>query len=77
MESWIPADAPGRMLRGPLDVAGLMVDACAEGARTFWSYWGPLGEPAIAVVDTVAGMQRSYLAWLGTMSGRWSMAGSE
>ena len=64
MESWIPADGPGRMLRGPLEVAGIMVDACADGARAYWSFWGPFAEPAIAMVENVAGMQRRYLSWL-------------
>jgi hypothetical protein len=71
MESWIPADATGRMLRGPFEVARVMVDACTEGARTYWSFWGPLAEPAIAMVETIAGMQRRYLAWLeAVMSGQ-------
>jgi hypothetical protein len=64
MESWIPADTAGRTLRGPFAVAEIMVDACAEGARTFWSFWGPLAEPAIAMVETVAGMQHRYLSLL-------------
>ena len=64
MESWIPADGPGRMLRGPIEVAGIFVDACADGARTYWSFWGPFAEPAIVMVDSVAGMQRRYLSWL-------------
>ena len=36
-----------------------------------------LGEPAIAVIDSVAGMQRGYLDWLGTLSGQWSGVSSE
>ena len=64
MESWIPADAPSQMVRGPLEVAGVMVDACAELARTYWSFWGPFAEPAIAMVESVAAMQRRYLSWL-------------
>jgi hypothetical protein len=55
----------GSMLRGPLALAGAMVDACAEGATVYWSYWGPLGEPVIAVLELTAEVQRRYLAWLG------------
>jgi hypothetical protein len=74
MENWIPAEAAGRILRGPFQVAELMVDVCAEGARTYWSFWGPFAEPAIAMVETVAGMQRSYLSWLEAMMRGQSLA---
>jgi hypothetical protein len=49
---------------GPLALAGMMVDACAESGRLFWSYWGPIGEQAISVVDSIADLQRRYLALL-------------
>jgi hypothetical protein len=49
---------------GPLALAGMIVDACAEQGRLFWSYWGPLGESAISVVESIADIQRRYLALL-------------
>ena len=58
MMGWTPAAMAGMMLRQPLAVAALMVDAYAEGARLWCSYWGPLGEPVIQVVDTIAAMQQ-------------------
>lgn len=64
MMGWTPTAMAGTMLRGPLDLAGVLVDACAEGSRFYWGLWGPLGAPVIATVDAVAGMQRRYLAWL-------------
>lgn len=64
MIGWTPTAMAGTMLRGPLELAGVLVEAAAEGARFYWSFWGPLADPAVAVVDTVAGMQRRYLAWL-------------
>jgi hypothetical protein len=58
-----PLDAAAAMLRGPLLLAGSLLDAVAEGARVYWSFWGPLGEPAIAVVEICADAQRRYLGW--------------
>jgi hypothetical protein len=69
MESWTPAEASGRMLRGPLEVAGIMIDACVDGARIYWSFWGPFAEPAIAIVESIADVQRRYLSWLAESLG--------
>lgn len=62
--SWMPAAVAGQIVRGPLEFAGMVIDAWADGARVYWSFWGPLGEPAIGAVEMVAGMQRHYLAML-------------
>ncbi len=67
---WMPPDTAGRLLHGPLAFAALKVDVCEEGARVFWSFWGPLGEPAIGMAEAVAGMQRRYLAWLAAALGQ-------
>ena len=61
---WMPSETVASMLRGPLAFYGMMLDIYAEGARAFWSFWGPLGEPVIGAVEVVVGMQRRYLAWL-------------
>lgn len=62
MNDAMPGAALGPMMRMPLEMAGMWIDACEEGARSFWSLWGPLGEPAINMVEMVAGMQRRLLA---------------
>ena len=62
MVGWTPAEMTGMMLRQPLAVAALMVDAVAEVARLYWSFWGPFGEPVIQMVDTIAGMQQRAIA---------------
>lgn len=61
---WGPVAMAGTMMRTPLEVAGLMVDAAAEGAKLYWSWWGPLGQPAVMVVDAVADLQRQCLGWM-------------
>lgn len=59
-----PTVMAAQSLRGPLAFAGVCVDAWAEGARMYWSFWGPFAEPAIGVVEIVAGMQRRSIASL-------------
>lgn len=61
---WMPDGRTGRLAYGPLALATTMIDSCEQSASLFWSYWGPLGEPAIQLVEAVAGIQRQYLAWL-------------
>jgi hypothetical protein len=58
---WSPMAMTGMMLRAPLEITGLMIDAYVEGARVFWSFWGPFGEPAISTIEMIAGMQRRTL----------------
>ena len=67
---WLPPSAAGRLMRGPLAFGAVMVDAYEEGARLFWSFWGPFGEPAIGAAEALAGMQRRYLAWLADTFGQ-------
>ena len=59
--SWTPAGLTAAMLRGPLALAGLTVDACVQGARVFWSFWRPLGEPVINAVEIAGQLQHWYL----------------
>jgi len=33
----------------------------ADGAKAYWSMWGPLGQPAIQAIDMWAYSQRRYL----------------
>ena len=61
---WMTPNRAGRMIRGPLAFAAVLVDTWEEVARVFWSFWGPFGEPAIAMAEAAAGMQRRYLACL-------------
>lgn len=60
-DDWQTAGADAQPAYGALALAGMMVDACVESGRLFWSYWGPLGEPAISVVESIADIQRRYL----------------
>lgn len=67
-----PLDAAAGMLRAPLLLAGSLLDAITEGARVYWSFWGPLGEPAIAVVEMCADAQRRYLDLWADAVGQYS-----
>lgn len=62
---WSPMQMSGTLMRGPVEFAMLLVDSWAGAARMYWGLWGPLGQPAIEAVETLAEMQRSYLRWLG------------
>jgi hypothetical protein len=54
-------NGPTPLIRSQLDFAGVMVDAYARGAKVWYEFWGPWGEPAIDVVNAVADMQQHYL----------------
>jgi hypothetical protein len=55
------ANGPTPLLRAQLDFASVMVDVYARGAKFWCEFWGPLGEPAIEVVNAVADTQQHYL----------------
>src|SRR5947209_331146 len=38
-----------------------MVNAFAEGAKQYWRWWGPLGEPMVRAAEQWAQTQREYL----------------
>jgi hypothetical protein len=57
-------NGPRPLIQSQLDFASVMVDAYARGAKFWWEFWGPLGEPAIGVVNAVADMQQRYLQTL-------------
>ena len=52
------------LIRTQLDFASVMVDATARGTKFWCELWGPFGEPAIDVVNTVAEAQQRYLRTL-------------
>ena len=52
------------LIRTQLDFASVMVDATARSTKFWWTFWGPFGEPAIDVVNTVAEAQQRYLRTL-------------
>jgi hypothetical protein len=52
------------LIRTQLDFASVMVDATARSTKFWWKFWGPLGEPAIDAVNTVAEAQQRYLRTL-------------
>ena len=52
------------LIRTQLDFASVMVDATARGTKFWCELWGPLGEPAIDAVNTVAEAQQRYLRTL-------------
>jgi hypothetical protein len=52
------------LIRTQLDFASVMVDATARGTKFWCELWGPLGEPAIDAVNTLAEAQQRYLRTL-------------
>jgi hypothetical protein len=53
------------LMRTQLEFASMVVDAYAQGAKSWWGFWGgPFGEPAIEAVEAVAETQRRYLQTL-------------
>jgi hypothetical protein len=52
------------LIRTQLDFASVVVDATARGTKFWCELWGPLGEPAIDAVNTVAEAQQRYLRTL-------------
>jgi hypothetical protein len=52
------------LIRAQLDFASVVVDATARGTKFWCEFWGPLGEPAIDAVNTVAEAQQRYLRTL-------------
>ena len=49
------------LTRAQLDFASVLVDANARGAKFWFDFWGPLGNPAKAAVDATAEAQQDYL----------------
>jgi hypothetical protein len=52
------------LIRTQLDFASVVVDATVRGIKFWCEFWGPLGEPAIDAVNTVAEAQQRYLRTL-------------
>jgi hypothetical protein len=59
----------GTTLRTPPFVfADEVLTSYADGAKAYWSIWGPLGQPAIQTIDFWTYSQRRYLeAWEAIM----------
>ena len=49
------------LTRAQLDFASVVVDTYARGAKFWFDFWGPLGNPAKAAVDATAEAQQDYL----------------
>jgi hypothetical protein len=49
------------LTRAQLDFASAMVDSYARGTKFWFQFWGPLGNPAMEVVDAAAEAQQAYL----------------
>ena len=57
-----PRLATGTTLRTPpFAFANEVLTSYADGAKAYWSMWGPLGQPAIQAIDMWAYSQRRYL----------------
>ena len=52
------------LLDAQLRFAEMVVDACAQGAKTYWAIWGPMGETAIDAVEALESTQHRYLEQL-------------
>ena len=44
-----------------LEYTEYTVDTFAEGAKQYWRWWGPLGEPMVRAAEQWAQTQREYL----------------
>jgi hypothetical protein len=44
-----------------LRISEFIVAACAQNAKAYWSWWGPLGKPMIRSIEAWEDMQRGYL----------------
>ncbi|MCA1719124.1 MAG: hypothetical protein LC781_20635 [Actinobacteria bacterium] len=45
----------------PFAFANRVLTSYAEGAKAYWSMWGPLGQPAIQTIEMWMLSQRRYL----------------
>ncbi len=45
----------------PFAFANEVLTSYADGAKAYWSMWGPLGQPAIQTIDFWTYSQRRYL----------------
>ena len=63
---WIQVMEPkltaGTTLRTPpFALTNEVLTSYADGAKAYWSMWGPLGQPAIQTIDMWTYSQRRYL----------------
>ena len=57
-----PQLTTGTALRTPpFAFADQVLTSYADGAKVYWSMWGPLGQPAIQTIDMWTYSQRRYL----------------
>jgi hypothetical protein len=57
-----PRLTAGTALRTPpFALANEALTSYADGAKAYWSMWGPLGQPAIQTIDMWTCTQRRYL----------------
>lgn len=57
-----PSNTTGTTLRTPPFVlANEVLNIYAEGAKTYWRAWGPVGRPAVETVEVWVRYQRLYL----------------
>jgi hypothetical protein len=57
-----PRLTAGKALRTPpFALANEALTSYADGAKAYWSMWGPLGQPAIQAIDMWTCTQRRYL----------------
>lgn len=57
-----PRHTAGTTLRTPpFAFANDVLTSYADGAKAYWSMWGPLGQPAIQAIELWTHSQRRYL----------------
>ncbi len=66
---WDSAAMTKSLLTGPLQVAGVAIESWETGAKLYFSMWGPLGRPAVEMVETIAAMQREVVAGFAGLTG--------
>jgi hypothetical protein len=60
-----PRHSAGTTLRTPpLVFANEVLTSYSDGAKAYWSMWGPLGQPAIQTIGIWTRSQRRYLETL-------------
>ncbi len=53
-----------RAARGPVAFSEALITVYAQSAKSYWRWWGPLGEPMIFGIEVWANAQRRYLECL-------------
>lgn len=65
---WNPGAMMAAAMRGPWELAGLWINWWEASAKLYWRLWGPLGQPVVMMVESVAETQRQFLSQFADLS---------